>query len=272
MNDTANGNVNFAADNFYEYNRDENDTFLFKQHEHNSYHAHFHAAMEVYYILEGEIEAVVNEETFLVKKGDILVINPFEVHEYKQISKAYVAVFIFSEKYLSDFNELYKNQKLKNHLTDKIKNQSIYDVLKDIKPSFYNNTALSVLGKKGYVNLFLEKIVKGYGTVSKYDSGSNITEILKFIYNNYNDKITLDTLAKKFNYSKTSISRMLSKYLHTDIRCFINNLRAEQADILLKNQKFSSQTIIQIAYSCGFDSPATFYRAYKRRFGTLPRR
>ena len=228
--------------------------------------------MEVYYILDGEIEAVVNDVTYRVKKGEILAINPFEVHQYKMIGYALCAVLIFSTNFMTDFYKLYKNQKIKTLLTDKEKNKLIFDVIKGIKPSFNNNDYISTLGKKGYINLLLDKIVTNYGTVPKIEASLDITKILEFLYDNYNKTITLDTLAKQFNFSKTSISRMLSKYLHTDLRLFINNLRAEQADILLKNQQYDDKTVIQIAFDCGFDSAATFYRAYKRRFGTLPRR
>jgi len=272
MSEKPKKRVDAAADNFYETEKDKEYTFVYKVHENNDYHAHFHSAMEVYYILDGEIEAVVNDVTYRVKKGEILAINPFEVHQYKMIGYALCAVLIFSTNFMTDFYKLYKNQKIKTLLTDKEKNILIFDVIKGIKPSFNNNDYISTLGKKGYINLLLDKIVTSYGTVPKIEASLDITKILEFLYDNYNKTITLDTLAKKFNFSKTSISRMLSKYLHTDLRLFINNLRAEQADILLKNQQYDDKTVIQIAFDCGFDSAATFYRAYKRRFGTLPRR
>ena len=95
---------------------------------------------------------------------------------------------------------------------------------------------------------------------------------LNYIYKNINNKITLDSLAKEFNYTKTSISRFLTKYLKTDLRRFINDLRAEQVRALLNNENYNDKSILDIALSCGFDSAATFYRSYKRRFMKLPER
>ena len=51
---------------------------------------------------------------------------------------------------------------------------------------------------------------------------------------------------------------------------YINRLRVRHAEQLLRKNK--TETILQIAFTCGFDSIHTFYRAYKKEFGKAPRR
>jgi transcriptional regulator GlxA family with amidase domain len=120
------------------------------------------------------------------------------------------------------------------------------------------------------VNFFLDKIIKHYGVTDKTVPNENITNIISYIYKNYKNEISLDILAKEFNYTKTSVSRLISKYLKTDLRKFVNDIRAEQVRTMIKDPKNSNLSIIDIALSCGFDSVATFYRAYKRRYNELP--
>ena len=47
-------------------------------------------------------------------------------------------------------------------------------------------------------------------------------------------------------------------------------LRVQKAEALLKADE--EKNVLKIAYECGFDSQNTFYRAYKKEFGHLPRR
>lgn len=254
----------------YEESNEKNDTFIWKKHENLGYSPHFHSAVEIYFLLDGSMEAEINGKRFKMESGDISIANPFEIHKYYKTDPAHVCVLIFSDRYLEDFRAEFKDNTLKTHLTDKTYNTQILDILKDI-PFSFSESNLSTLARKAYVNLLLDRIISRYGLETPTVSHSQILEIVTYIYKNYRQKITLDTLAKEFGYTKTSMSRLLSKYLQIDLRYFLNNLRAEQAELLLRNPKYENYSILEISSLCGFDSVVTFYRAYKRRFGHSPR-
>lgn len=263
--------MEYSQIELYEKVNDVNATFIWKKHENLGYNSHFHAAVEVYFLLDGNMEAEINGKTFKMEAGDISIANPFEIHKYNRIDSAHVAVLIFSNKYLSDFKSEYGGKIFKSHLTDKEYNKSIFESLRDV-PFSFTDAALPPLARKAYANLVMSKIISRYGLITPNVSHNQIMEIVSYIYKNYNQKITLETLSKEFSYTKTSISRLLSKYLKTDLRCFINNLRVEQAEILLSDPKFSHYSILEIASMCGFDSAATFYRSYNRRYNAPPRK
>ena len=265
-------NFNEQTKKLYELEKDQDDCFIWKRHEHRDFPSHFHAAMEIYFVLTGKMEATINGQSYLMRAGDIFVINPFEIHSYKQIDESLVAVLIFHNKYLDDFHKDYPKQQLKTHVTDSAYNEQIYTLLKEIPSSLYPNRTLSNLARKGYVNLVLDMLVSKYGVATSTPMQENITKIMSYIYENYNQPITLETLSAQFNYTKTSLSRLLSKHLKVDLRTFINNLRVEQADLFLSDQKYEDLSILQIAYLCRFESPATFYRAYHRRYNHPPRK
>lgn len=257
------------SDSLYE-TADAEYTFVLKKHPNLGYPPRFHSSIEIYYVDEGSMSADVNSNHYIVNKGEIIIVNPLEIHKYDKIGDAFVSVFIFDIGFLSDFNKLYKEKILPTHLKNTEYNKEIFNVLAGIKPSNKSNTSLSPLAKQAYVNFVLDKIVTYYGVVDKTTLNENITSIISFIYKNYKNDISLDVLAKEFNYTKTSISRLLSKYLKTDLRKFVNDIRAEQVNAMLKDPKNKNTSIIDIALSCGFDSIATFYRAYKRRYNELP--
>jgi len=257
------------SDNLYE-TADTEYTFVFKQHPNLGYPPRFHSSVEVYYVNEGSMIADINSNNYTVNKGEIVIVNPLEIHKYEKTGEAFVSVFIFDIGFLGDFKKLYKEKILPTHLTNVEHNKEIFDILSEIAPSNKSNTSLSPLAKQAYVNFFLDKIIKHYGVTDKTVLNENITNIISYIYKNYKNEISLDILAKEFNYTKTSVSRLISKYLKTDLRKFVNDIRAEQVRSMLKDPKNSNISIIDIALSCGFDSVATFYRAYKRRYNELP--
>ena len=74
-------------------------------------------------------------------------------------------------------------------------------------------------------------------------------------------------LAEEFGYSKEYISRTFSKYVGAMPR-YINRLRVQKARRMLAE---GGRTVIETAFLCGFESPNTFYRAYKDAFGTPPK-
>ncbi len=253
------------------FEKNEAEVFVWKKHENLGYPAHFHEGMEICFVLQGKCEIILNGTNYVLEEGDISIANHLCIHTYKKTEFCNVAVLILGSNYTSDFNNLYKNQALKPHLNDKEYNKTILAILDDVPASFKNNESLSVLAKKAYANLIFDKIIAHYSTNKSEQYNQHIMDIVSYIYQNYNKEITLESLAKTFNYTMTSISRFLSKYLRTDLRCFINNLRVEHAELMLNDTKYAHLSIMEIAYLCGFNSAATFYRTYKRRYNRLPR-
>ncbi|MBQ4269609.1 MAG: helix-turn-helix transcriptional regulator [Clostridia bacterium] len=258
----------------YEKINDLNDdTFIWKKHAAYAFYTHFHAAVEICFMINGERAVTIGEHSFVLKEGEACLINPFEVHTYHHNPDAskQVATIILSKNYLNDFHQVYGDVVLPNYLTDVSFNKQLLALFDDVPPSLSSNQTLTPLTKKAYANLLFDKIATRYSVQARDQQSDIATKIVLYICNNYTQKISLDTLAKEFNYTKTSISRILSKYLHTDLRCFVNNWRAEQAEAMLNDQRYAQHSVTQIALLCGFDSTATFYRAYKRRYGRLPR-
>ena len=95
-------------------------------------------------------------------------------------------------------------------------------------------------------------------------------EILKYAQSHVEEELSLSVLSDRFGYSREHLSRILHKYLTETWNAYVNGLRVQKAEALLKADE--EKNVLKIAYECGFDSQNTFYRAYKKEFGHLPRR
>jgi AraC-like DNA-binding protein len=51
---------------------------------------------------------------------------------------------------------------------------------------------------------------------------------------------------------------------------FVNSFRIEAVKKMFDNDFHQKQTILSIAFDCGFNSKATFNRAFKKQLGVSP--
>ena len=86
--------------------------------------------------------------------------------------------------------------------------------------------------------------------------------------------LDLDTAAKMLNSNRSYLSYAISQSKHKNFTEFVNSYRIEEAVELIKEQnkggKYASYTIQAIAEMVGFNSPSSFYAAFKHAVGVTP--
>ena len=87
-----------------------------------------------------------------------------------------------------------------------------------------------------------------------------------------NHELTLRDLSRSIDIPPHYISQTLSRHMHTSFFDFINHYRVEHAKKMLADPKHSHLTILAIAGESGFNSKASFNRAFKKFAGTTPSR
>lgn len=82
---------------------------------------------------------------------------------------------------------------------------------------------------------------------------------------------SIELVAKASKTGKNEVSRAINVGLNISFNDYINSLRTEHAKQLLINFDKSQETIEGIGYSAGFNSKASFYRAFKKFTSKTPR-
>jgi AraC-like DNA-binding protein len=80
------------------------------------------------------------------------------------------------------------------------------------------------------------------------------------------DKLSLSLAAQHFGFSETYFSQMFKDITGENFSTFTEITRLNKAQVLLKEYL----KIEEVACRCGYKSPASFRRAYKRYFGVNP--
>lgn len=97
---------------------------------------------------------------------------------------------------------------------------------------------------------------------------SNYLEQCKqYIDQNYKEKLSLESLAEYTGLNPTYLSHLFSQLEQMTINEYINKLRVERAQNLLK---YSNQSIIAIGDYVGFQSQSYFGKIFKKYSGSTP--
>lgn len=79
-----------------------------------------------------------------------------------------------------------------------------------------------------------------------------------------NEDLTLTFLAKKLKTNVSLLSRVINHGYGLNFNDFINGYRIKAFQEKLKNNEHQRQTLLSLAFECGFNSKATFNRAFKK--------
>ncbi|MGB3464759.1 MAG: helix-turn-helix domain-containing protein [Cyclobacteriaceae bacterium] len=86
-----------------------------------------------------------------------------------------------------------------------------------------------------------------------------------------NPDLTLTDLADILKANRNIISRAINQEFEMNFNDFVNKKRIESVIEKLKNGEHTKNTLVAIAFDCGFNSKTTFNRAFKKHTGTAPK-
>jgi len=86
-----------------------------------------------------------------------------------------------------------------------------------------------------------------------------------------NPELTLTDLAKHLNTNSVLLSKYINRGFDMNFNDFINSFRVEEVRKKLESGAGNQFTIMSMAYEAGFNSKATFNRAFKKFTGKTPK-
>jgi AraC-like DNA-binding protein len=78
-------------------------------------------------------------------------------------------------------------------------------------------------------------------------------------------------VAKQLNTNPSIISKVINQGFQLNFNDFINTYRIKAVKEKLHAGEQKTQTLLGIAFDCGFNSKATFNRAFKKETGVSPK-
>ena len=254
-----------------------------------SIEAHWHEEIEVIIVLDGSCDYRINLDSFVINKGDILIIDSQSLHSLTYIPSKNMtwASFVFNINMLKSSNTdgalLKYIAPLLNHehqlpiiLKDNIDCYSkIFDVIEDIIYCYYEKDIAYELELKSLLFKFFSLLYKN-DLIKKHQSKNNLTInttdkiklVLNYINDHYSEDISINTLAELCEYSEYHFMRFFKKHIGLTCVQYINNLRLEKSSILLTS---TNNAIMDVSLEVGFDNLSYFNKLFKRKYNLTPK-
>lgn len=246
----------------------------------NSNPLHWHPELEILYLIDGELEVRIENQNYLLKKNDIILINSNQTHSYKKNNDENLAIVL--QINTDNFKYIYPDINNIHFKCNSLIENDFEEKFDELRTNLL--TLLSVYDKKedGFVielNIFLQQII--LLLIRKFDkvqieesmleksseSLRRLDRILNYIDENYDRKITLETLAKLEFLSTFYISRFFKENVGINFQDYLKSVRLHQGYRLIVE---TDQKIIDIAMKCGFSNPQTFSTHFKNEFKVSP--
>lgn len=236
---------------------------------------HQHEEIQLSLILEGEGTLIVGDTINYFKAGDIVVIGSSIPHVFKsdmRVTKnSHMLTLFFTEtsfgsgffslEELKELRPFFKRAKQGFKVTSRHKLiANHFEQLRTaskLKRFIILLELLQLLSKSSYTSLSSFIYNKTYTDIE----GHRMRDVFEYTMNNFDEEISLSTIADIANMTKTSFCKYFKKRTNKTYISFLNELRIEHAcKLLLANNDFS---ITEIAERTGFNTMSNFNRQFK---------
>lgn len=233
--------------------------------------SHYHNLYEIYFIEDGRCNYFIDNKSYQLEVGDIILIPEGTIHNTEYINTAHSRILINCSRkfipqsiteYLPDIQYLYRNPKIRNEA---------FSLLKRIEQEYCLGDKLSEDIIKCYTHAFFFLLVRNADSRTMVESKNKyIEKVVNHLQKNFKGDITLNELARDCSLSPEHLSRMFKKETGFGFCEYLNLIRLQKAEALLKQSE--EMSISQIASECGFNDSNYFSVKFKKMYGISPKK
>lgn len=236
---------------------------------------HAHDYYEILYFLSGEVQYYIEDKSYYLVPGDILIIPPGKLHR----------PVIIDENTTYDRMVLWVSIDYCRRLMEKVpecfvwKNIGAFRIpLEQKEKEDFGSTMNKMLALKSDAMGFLERdsfmtlvLLQLHRFMEQLpqdiDAPSmRMQQVIHYINVHFTEQLSLDDIAERFFISKFHLLRQFKNYTNSTVHNYILKKRILLAKVLLKEGIAPSE----VCTTCGFGSYAGFYQAFYQDTGKNP--
>lgn len=238
---------------------------------HSAQHSHYFT--ELFYIVSGKGNFMVEGEIFPVKENELVVVNPNINHTEKSMDESpleyivlgiYGVVFNFSKEEHRDKYSVFDFSENKEEVFG-----YLMSLIKEIEQKKMNYELIC----QNILDVLLIKIMRNadHVTINKVELSKKISnecnKVKRYLDSKYSDNITLDDLVELTHISKYYLIHVFTEYSGLSPIKYLNHKRITESKNLLEN---TDHSVADISLSVGFSSQSYFSQVFKKAMGVSP--
>ncbi len=238
----------------------------------NTLTCHYHDFYELFYLHKGERFVTINSSTFLLKEHDFIIMPPYSMHSscsQDNVTFGRTVVYFRREVVPPEIAELICNNEQPWSITDDEKRAEHEALVLAMSTESENNLQFSDLLMESQLRQLLISSLRYHDDNPKVVYEPKLAAVVRFIQENYGQKLDLQLLADKFYVSKFYLCRIFKRFTNSSVVEYINKTRILHAKRLFAESDLS---ITDIAEAVGFASLTHFERTYLKITGETPKK
>ena len=243
---------------------------------------HSHSFYEILYCESGRIQYLIADKRYHIRVGDIILIPPGISHRpifYEEMTEPYSRIVLWiSSDFLRSMSALCPEELLHQIRSSEhflLRTESTpYRYLESLFKRGVQETTemlpmwnIALYGNTTLLLAHLSRMLLSTDNIFPSETQEDIDKIITYIENNYAKKITLETTAKQFHISTSTLGKLFYNKLGISFYQFVTQRRLINSKIQIEE----GVTMEEVALTCGFCDYSAFYRAFKKEYGISPR-
>lgn len=241
--------------------------------------AHWHDYLEVLYMMEGELTAVVQAGSYLLTPGNLMIINSKELHMTRANGSVSYILLQISAEQLQNFLPSGTNL----HFQTMISPRDHTEDFSNLRVCLEQMLDAYTYQENGYqfffaANLyeFLYHLYKNYCSLSPAAPEvrtnrdlERVTQVMDWVRVHFQKPLTLDDAAASLAVSREYFCRLFKRYTGQTFLEYLNSVRTMHLYDDLKN---TDESITVLMERNGISNYKVFMRTFKKLYGDTPQR
>lgn len=224
-----------------------------------SFPAHLHSSFELIFVTEGSMTVTIAKKQYVLVPGNGVLVFPNQVHSLHTPEHSRYGLCIFSAQLIQAYSHIYAEKVPASN--EFALPGSVIDQLSHLDPK----NRLQVKG-------FLYTLCGTFDATAQYQereakADGLLMYMFRFVEERLREDCSLEALAEQSGYHRVYLSRFFRQSTGLTYTDYVTRCRINEAAYLLRN---TQQKMIDVAFSCGFNSLRSFNRSFRDVMGCTP--
>ena len=245
------------------------------------FNPHCHEFYEIFLTVSGTVIHWINGETKPLPEGSLVLIRPDDIHGYiydtpDNVNTIYVNLSFRKEllmalfQYLSDSfpsKTLLSSSAPPTVVVNQSKKQRFLSQLEELNTISWKDQNALNLRMRIILADILTQSFSDLPDAPRLNEPSWLTQLISEMQQPDNFIAGADRMVELSKHSREHTARCLQKYRGITVSAFLNDLKINYASNLLIH---TNKPVLDICYSCGFQSSSNFYKAFEKKHSLSP--